>query len=96
MNRYQALPAGADKSNSITTGGTSQLLAAANTSRIQFDFQNISDTDMWITETLGTAAAATAGCWKVPAGGVWSASTNRAIYVICATTGKKFTAVEMG
>lgn len=91
----QTLTAGTDKSGSIATGGTSQLVAAASTSRKSFDFQNISDTDMWITETLATAAADTAGCWKVASGEVWAAGTNRAIYVVCATTGKKYTALEV-
>lgn len=91
----QILSAGADKSGAITAGGTSQLVAAANISRKALDFQNISAETMWITETLGAAAASTAGCWKVEAGAVWSASTNRAVYVVSATTGSKFTAIEV-
>lgn len=91
----QTLTAGDDRSGTIATGGTSQLVAAANTRRKSLDFQNISDTDMWITETLAAAEADTPGCWKLSAGEVWAAGTNRAVYVVCATTGKKFTALEV-
>lgn len=91
----QTLTAGTDISGTITAGDTSQLVAAANLTRKALDFQNISDTVMWITETLGAAAADTSGCWAVSPGDVWAAGTNRAIYVICATTGKNFTALEV-
>lgn len=90
------LTAGVNRSGSITTGGTSQLVAAANTNRLALDYQNISDETMWITEHLTTAAADTAGCWKLDPGDCWYATTNRAVYVVSATTGKKFTCTEMG
>lgn len=89
------LPAGTDRSGSITDGGTAQQLAAANVSRKSLTVQNISDADMWINEIGGTAAVDTAGSWKVPAGSVFSVSTNRAISIVGATTGKKFTATEV-
>lgn len=89
------LPAGTDRSSSITTGGTAQQLAAANAARKSLVVQNISDADLWINEIGGTAAADTAGSWKVPAGSAFAVSTNRAISIIGATTGKKFTATEI-
>lgn len=89
------LPAGTDRSGSITTGGTAQQLAAANAARKSLTIQNISDADLWVNEIGGTAAADTSGSWKVPAGSVFSVSTNRAISIIGATTGKKFTATEI-
>ena len=90
------LPAGTDKSGSITTGGTAQVLAAANTARIALSGQNIDATaDLWINEIGGTAAANTAGSFKVAAGCTFSISTNRAISIVGATTGQKFTATEV-
>lgn len=89
------LPAGTDRSGSITDGGTAQQLAAANVSRKCLTVQNISDADMWINEIGGTAAVDTAGSWKVPAGSVFSVSTNRAVSIVAAATGKKFTATEV-
>lgn len=89
------LPAGTDRSGSITTGGTAQQLAAANAARKSLVVQNISDADLWINEIGGTAAADTAGSWKVTAGSAFAVSTNRAISIIGATTGKKFTATEI-
>ncbi len=89
------LPAGTDRSATITTGGTAQQLAAANASRKSLTVQNISDADMWINEIGGAAAVDTAGSWKVPAGSVFSVSTNRAVSIVAAATGKKFTATEV-
>lgn len=89
------LPAGTDRSGSITTGGTAQQLAAANAARKSLVVQNISDADLWINEIGGTAAADTAGSWKVTAGSAFAVSTNRAISIVGATTGKKFTATEV-
>ncbi|NDC26013.1 MAG: hypothetical protein EBZ49_18040, partial [Proteobacteria bacterium] len=44
------MPSGAvtNRSSTITTGGTSQQVAASNTSRKYFLIQNISDTDMYL------------------------------------------------
>lgn len=89
------LVAGTDRSGSITTGGTAQQLAAANSARKSLTIQNISDVDMWVNEIGGTAAADTAGSWKVTAGSAFAVSTNRAISIVAATTGKKFTATEI-
>lgn len=87
-----ALPAGTDRSGTITTGGAAQNVAAANTARKGLDFQNTSDTEMRVTES-GTAASATTG-FQVLAGGTFRARTNRVISVFCATTGKTFAATE--
>lgn len=87
-----ALPAGTDRSGTIATGGAAQNVAAANTARRGFDFQNTSDTEMRVTEN-GTPATATTG-FQVLAGGTFRTRTNRAISVFCATTGKTFAATE--
>lgn len=85
-----------DRSGSITTGGTAQNVMAANASRKGCTFQNISDTDMWVSE-VGTAAA-DASSIKIGAGLLyeWPAhgTPRGAISVLCATTGKKFVARE--
>lgn len=86
---------GTDRSGSITTGGTAQALAAANPNRRKLEGQNISSGDLWINEIGGTAAADTAGSYKVPAGSGFVISTVRAISIVGATTGQKFTATEI-
>lgn len=88
------LPAGVDKSGSITTAGTAQVLAAANAARTSLVGQNISAGDLWINEIGGTAAADTAGSYKVVAGQAFEVGTNRAISLWGATAGQKFTATE--
>lgn len=88
------LPAGADRSGAITTGGTAQALAAANTARRGLTGQNISSGDLWINEIGGTAAADTAGSYRVTAGSTFEVSTNRAVSIVGATTGQKFSATE--
>ncbi len=87
------LPAGTNKGGTITTGGTSQLVAAANTDRVGLTFQNISDTNMYLSEN-GAAASPTNGYLIAP-NIVAEIGTNMAVYVYCATTGKAFTATEI-
>lgn len=91
----QTLTAGTDLSAAIEEGGTSQQVAPANTSRKRLILQNISDTDMWVTDIQGTARADIAGNWKVAAGASWEAATNREVSVVCGSTGKLFTALEV-
>jgi len=84
-----------DRSTTITTGGTAQALMASNPARCGWSFQNISDTDMWINEIGGTAVADSPSV-RVAAGASYTPAfvTTSAISIICATTGKKFTARE--
>jgi hypothetical protein len=84
-----------NRSGSITLGGTAQVLAAANDFRRALTGQNISSGDLWINEIGGTAAADTAGSYKIPSGATFEVSTRRAISIIGATTGQKFTATEI-
>lgn len=90
----QNLDAGTDRSGSITLGGTAQQLAAANTSRRELTGQNISTGDLWINEIGGTAAADTAGSFRVPAGQGFEIETTRAVSIVGAVTGQKFSATE--
>ena len=89
-----SLPTGTDRSGAITTGGTAQALAASNTARKGLTGQNISSADLWVNEIGGTAAADTAGSYRVAPGATFSVSTSRAISIVGATTGQKFTATE--
>lgn len=89
-----ALTAGTNRSGSITTGGTAQVLAPANAARVTLTAQNISTADLWVNEIGGTAAANTAGSYRVVAGGAFSVATNQAISVVGATTGQAWTATE--
>jgi hypothetical protein len=94
-NPTSALGTGTDKSGSITTGGTAQQLAAANTSRRALPIQNISTGDLWVNETGGTAAANTAGSYKIAPDQTAYVDTNQAVSIIGATTGQKFSATEI-
>lgn len=83
----------ADKSSTVTSGGTAQVLAAANLFRHGLTGQNISAGDLWVSET-GTAAVDTVGSYKVVPGASFSVHGTGAISIIGATTGQKFTATE--
>lgn len=89
------LRSGVNYSGAITTGGTAQQLAPANTSRTELVVQNISAGDLWINETGGTAAIDTAGSFKVIAGQSAAIATNQAVSILGATTGQKFSATEV-
>lgn len=93
-NNGTPLPAGTDRSGSIALGGTAQSLAPANTTRRGLVGQNISAGDLWINEIGGTAAVDTAGSYKVTSGSSFTVNTNRAVSIIGATTGQKFSATE--
>lgn len=91
---HAPLTAGVDKSGTITAGGASQQLAAANTARLALTIQNISGGDLGINEMGGTAAIGTAGTYTLPAGASAEVHTNRLVNIIGATTGQAFTATE--
>jgi len=86
----------ANKSGTITTGGTAQTLSAANSARNGFWIQNQSAGSLWIYE-LGAATQASPSLeikpgqlYEYPAGGVPAS----AISIIGATTGQVFAARE--
>lgn len=87
-----------ERSGTITTGGVSQQIMAANADRKYLLIQNISDIDMWFRFGATGAAADTVDNWKLPAGGSFTMEgsfvSTQAIQIIGATTGKKFSAVE--
>lgn len=86
----------ADRSGTITAGGTAQQLMASNASRKGFSVQNVSSGDLWVRET-GTAAAAQPSLklapgayFETPAG----YGSVGAVSVFGATTGQAFCARE--
>jgi hypothetical protein len=85
-----------NRSGSVTTGGTAQTIAAANTSRIGFSLQNNSTGDLWFN-TLATAAASQPSI-KLAAGAYFESPAGYggtgAISVFGATTGQVFSARE--
>lgn len=85
-----------NRSGTITTGGTAQQLAAANSARLGFSIQNLSTGDLWVN-TLGTAAAAQPSI-KLAAGVYFETPAGYgavgAISIFGATTGQSFTARE--
>lgn len=83
------------KSGTIATGGTAQTVSAANAERRFFMLQNISDTDMYVgvgyTPTVGS------GLLIAKNGGTLTCDSFvpiEEIKVICASSGKKYTAFE--
>lgn len=86
--------AAADRSGTITTGGTAQVLAAATATRKNLSLQNISSGDLWINEG-GTAVIGAAGSFKVPAGESYYTEYTGSLSIIGATTSQAFTAKEV-
>lgn len=85
-----------DGSGSITTGGVSQQIFAANSTRKYLLVQNLSTENMWVN--FGSAAAADSTSVKLlPNGSVVMESSfvsNQTVNVIAATTGSKFVAKQ--
>jgi hypothetical protein len=91
---FGPLSSGTDRSGAIALGGTAQQLAAANPDRVALRLQPLTE-DMWVNEIGGTAAATTAGSYKVANGTIVEIWTSRAISIVSATTAAKFTATEI-
>jgi hypothetical protein len=85
-----------DRSGAITSGGTSQTLAAALSTRVYIEIQNISDETMYIN--FGAAATTDSNSFKIIAGGSYvnpqQFCPTGTITIIGATTGEKFIAKE--
>lgn len=85
-----------DRSGSITTGGTAQTLAAANSSRKYLLIQNVSTGDLWFNFT--TTAVTDQPSFKLLPGQSFvmedSFISTELISIIGATTGQKFAAKE--
>jgi hypothetical protein len=85
-----------DRSGSIATGGVSQQVAAAQSTRAYLIFVNCSDTTMWIN--FGVDAVADQPSIPVVAMGsyVFEASfvSTQALHVICGSNAKSYTCKE--
>ena len=85
-----------DRSGTITSGGTAQVLMASRTGRLGFWIQNQSVGDLWIS-SIGTAAA-TQPSLKIAPGDLYEAPINGipmgAVSIFGATTGQAFAARE--
>lgn len=84
-----------NRSGTITLGGTSQTLAAADSTRRHLTIQNLSTGDLWINELGGAAAIDTVGSNRLPPGASATITSPLALAIIGATTGQKFTAAEI-
>jgi hypothetical protein len=86
-----------NRSGTITTGGTSQQIMAANAVRRYLFIQNVSDTVMWCNFT--TAANTDQPSIQIAVGASFimegNAVTTEAVNCIGAVTGKSFTSKEM-
>lgn len=87
----------ANRSGTITTGGTAQVLCSANPTRRGLVLQNNSTGDLWINRNGGTAILGqpslcipSGSYYETPVGG----NTLEAVSIIGATTGQEFTAEE--
>jgi hypothetical protein len=85
------------RSGTITTGGTSQTLMAANATRHGWSVQNLSTGDLWINLHGGTASAAQP-CRRIAAGDMYVTQVGEAngnqLNIFGATTGQAYQAEE--
>lgn len=86
-----------NKSGTITTGGQSQLLMAANANRRSYWLQNQSSGSLWINR-FGNAATAGQPSIEIRSGGYFETPSNgsgtSAVYIYGATTGQAFACGE--
>lgn len=94
-DRPSYLGPGDNRSGTITVGGTAQVLAVANDYRRQLRIQNISAADLWVNTLGSPAVIGTEGSFKIIAGSFYDVLTSKAVSIIGATTGQKFTAIEV-
>ncbi len=87
----------ANKSGTITAGGTAQALAAAKSDRAFYRVQNQSSGDLWINDK-GATAAASQPAFKLAVGAMYvsepGGAPSAAISIFGATTGQAFEAAE--
>ena len=88
-----ALPTLADRSGTVTTGGSAQDVMAANAARQWGSFVNLASTAGWIAEGA-TAVADAAGSQSIAAGQTYLVEGRGRLSWLHATTGAKFTAKE--
>lgn len=84
-----------DKSDTISTGGASQELAASNSSRINILVQNPTSEIESLFVNFGAAATGGGDSVELTPGGLQVFNTTQQITVIAATTGHAFVAKEL-
>ncbi len=85
----------ADRSGTITTGGTSQTLAAANPTRGRIAITNFpTETEVLCVNVTSAASCSTPGSWVLAPGETIVIDSNEIVTVVAATTGHKYTAKE--
>jgi hypothetical protein len=84
-----------DRSGTITLGGTSQTLVAANPNRGNITVYNLStESEVLCVNATSAASCSAAGSWHIAPGGALTLTTKELLTVVAATTGHKFTAKE--
>lgn len=84
-----------DVSGTITTGGTSQTLAAANPGRKSIHItHSTAESEVLCVNTTSAANCSAAGTYVIAAGGFLCLNTKERVNIVAATTGHKFTAKE--
>lgn len=85
-----------NRSGTITTGNTAQILAAANTARRGWWLKNNSTGSLWVSDM--TTAVLSQPSLEIKAGALYEAPyggcSSAALSIIGATTGQSFTARE--
>lgn len=82
-----------DHSGTITSGGTSQTLAAADPTRGAITITNPStESEVLCVNVTSAASCSTPGSWLISPGGSLTLKTGELVTVVAATTGHKFTA----
>ncbi len=85
-----------DRSGTLTAGGTAQLLAAANPTRVYLFIQNVSSANLWINFT-SAAVQSQPSILLLPYGSfVMEANfvSTEAVYIVGATTSQAWVAKE--
>lgn len=85
---------GVSRSGSITTGGTAQTLAPANSARTGLQGVNKSSGILYLNEVGGTASSTDPDSYPIQPGGGFTIQTNQTVSVWGATTGQSWTATE--
>ncbi len=81
-----------DISGTITTGGTAQVLRAADADGVEVFIGNPGVASLWVNDLGGTATPNAAGSTEIPAGVTVKTRSRSAISIYGATTAQVFTA----
>lgn len=88
------LPAGTNRSGTITTANASQQLAPANALRQSLTGQAPSNAQIGINEMGADAVIGQPGTYLVAAGQAFSIATNQKVSIVCGTANAVWSATE--